>query len=72
MSRVDGLEEEEEEEEAAAVVDGGIRRPLPSGWEAHEDEDGAYYWHIKSGTIQRDFPVDVVRRKDMIVFKDDL
>ena len=36
------------------------RRPLPSGWEAHEDEDGAYYWHIKSGNIQRDFPVDMV------------
>ena len=21
------------------------------------DEDGAYYWHIKSGTIQREVPV---------------
>ena len=42
--------------------DGG-RRPLPTGWEAHEDEDGAYYWHIKSGTIQRDFPVDMVSLK---------
>ncbi|XP_076468554.1 protein Fe65 homolog isoform X2 [Babylonia areolata] len=29
---------------------------LPPGWEKHEDEDGAYYWHIKSGTIQRDPP----------------
>ena len=51
MSRVSGAEEEGDEG----------RRPLPAGWEAHEDEDGAYYWHIKSGTIQRDFPVDVVR-----------
>ncbi|CAH1989960.1 unnamed protein product [Acanthoscelides obtectus] len=30
---------------------------LPPGWEKHEDEDGPYYWHIKSGTIQREIPV---------------
>uniref|UniRef100_A0A1B6MC25 PID domain-containing protein n=2 Tax=Graphocephala atropunctata TaxID=36148 RepID=A0A1B6MC25_9HEMI len=29
---------------------------LPAGWEKHEDNDGPYYWHIKSGTIQRDPP----------------
>lgn len=29
---------------------------LPSGWEKHEDNDGPYYWHIKSGTIQREIP----------------
>ncbi|VEN63171.1 unnamed protein product [Callosobruchus maculatus] len=29
---------------------------LPPGWEKHEDEDGPYYWHIKSGTIQREMP----------------
>ncbi|XP_055895579.1 amyloid beta precursor protein binding family B member 2-like isoform X2 [Biomphalaria glabrata] len=29
---------------------------LPEGWEKHEDDDGAYYWHVKSGTIQRDPP----------------
>uniref|UniRef100_A0A1B6IYB6 PID domain-containing protein n=1 Tax=Homalodisca liturata TaxID=320908 RepID=A0A1B6IYB6_9HEMI len=29
---------------------------LPAGWERHEDNDGPYYWHIKSGTIQRDPP----------------
>uniref|UniRef100_T1J3F3 PID domain-containing protein n=1 Tax=Strigamia maritima TaxID=126957 RepID=T1J3F3_STRMM len=29
---------------------------LPPGWEKHEDGDGPYYWHIKSGTIQRDPP----------------
>nr|CAD7264793.1 unnamed protein product [Timema shepardi] len=29
---------------------------LPSGWEKHEDNDGPYYWHIKSGTIQREPP----------------
>merc|ERR1712127_654257 len=32
------------------------RSELPLGWEKHEDSDGAYYWHIKSGTIQRDPP----------------
>lgn len=45
-----------------------IRRPkkreeskqfLPPGWEKHEDSEGAYYWHITSGTIQRDPPIDV-------------
>ncbi|KAK9693438.1 Phosphotyrosine interaction domain (PTB/PID) [Popillia japonica] len=30
---------------------------LPPGWEKHEDNDGPYYWHIKSGTIQREVPV---------------
>lgn len=29
---------------------------LPPGWERHEDNDGPYYWHIKSGTIQREPP----------------
>lgn len=29
---------------------------LPPGWERHEDVMGPYYWHIKSGTIQRDRP----------------
>ncbi|CAG0879085.1 unnamed protein product [Darwinula stevensoni] len=29
---------------------------LPPGWERHEDENGPYYWHVKSGTIQRDLP----------------
>uniref|UniRef100_A0A0P4VWF5 Putative amyloid beta a4 protein-binding family b member 2-like isoform x3 n=1 Tax=Rhodnius neglectus TaxID=72488 RepID=A0A0P4VWF5_9HEMI len=29
---------------------------LPPGWERHQDNDGPYYWHIKSGTIQRNPP----------------
>ncbi|BFZ14760.1 hypothetical protein BsWGS_17799 [Bradybaena similaris] len=29
---------------------------LPEGWQKHEDEDGPYYWHVKSGTIQRHRP----------------
>uniref|UniRef100_A0A146LW99 Amyloid beta A4 protein-binding family B member 2 n=1 Tax=Lygus hesperus TaxID=30085 RepID=A0A146LW99_LYGHE len=30
---------------------------LPPGWEKHQDSNGPYYWHVKSGTIQRDLPV---------------
>ena len=36
------------------------RRPpkqLPPGWEKHSDEGGDYYWHVKSGTIQRERPL---------------
>ncbi|XP_076340443.1 protein Fe65 homolog isoform X2 [Tachypleus tridentatus] len=29
---------------------------LPPGWEKHEDDSGPYYWHISSGTIQREAP----------------
>lgn len=29
---------------------------LEDGWEMHEDEVGLYFWHIKSGTIQREIP----------------
>merc|ERR1719297_226784 len=32
------------------------KEELPPGWERHEDSDGAYYWHITSGTIQREAP----------------
>jgi amyloid beta (A4) precursor protein-binding family B protein 2 (Fe65-like) len=34
---------------------------LPPGWERHEDTSGPYYWHIKSGTIQRDRPTSEQR-----------
>lgn len=30
---------------------------LADGWEMHEDEGGLYFWHVKSGTIQREIPV---------------
>lgn len=36
--------------------DTSIPEILPPGWERHEDNDGPYYWHIKSGTIQREPP----------------
>lgn len=29
---------------------------LPPGWEKHDDSNGPYYWHVKSGTIQRERP----------------
>ncbi|KAL6728460.1 hypothetical protein Aduo_010232 [Ancylostoma duodenale] len=33
-------------------------RPLPPGWEKHQDPSGfSYYWHVDSGTIQREPPV---------------
>nr|XP_042895771.1 protein Fe65 homolog isoform X1 [Parasteatoda tepidariorum]XP_042895772.1 protein Fe65 homolog isoform X1 [Parasteatoda tepidariorum] len=32
---------------------------LPTGWEKHEDDSGPYYWHISSGTIQRDPPLSL-------------
>ncbi|KAF0299244.1 Protein Fe65 [Amphibalanus amphitrite] len=40
----------------AAPAAAGDQPTLPSGWERHEDNDGPYYWHIKSGTIQREPP----------------
>jgi amyloid beta (A4) precursor protein-binding family B protein 2 (Fe65-like) len=32
------------------------REELPPGWEKHQDGEGYYYWHISSGTIQREPP----------------
>ena len=33
---------------------------LPAGWEKHEDPSGfSYYWHVDSGTIQREKPVSI-------------
>lgn len=34
---------------------------LPEGWQRHEDEQGSYYWHIKSGITQRDPPSPVLQ-----------
>uniref|UniRef100_A0AC34GL86 WW domain-containing protein n=1 Tax=Panagrolaimus sp. ES5 TaxID=591445 RepID=A0AC34GL86_9BILA len=32
-------------------------KQLPAGWEKHEDPSGfSYYWHVDSGTIQREKP----------------
>lgn len=39
------------------IEDKDENKDLPFGWEKHEDNDGPYYWHIKSGTIQREPPL---------------
>ncbi|XP_071445584.1 amyloid beta precursor protein binding family B member 2-like isoform X3 [Hetaerina americana] len=53
----DDSEEEEDEEGQGQELRANLRRDmLPPGWERHEDGDGPYYWHIKSGTIQREPP----------------
>lgn len=48
---------------------------LPDGWERHEDELGSYFWHIPTGTIQREKPfLDTIDksmiRSDSLVFLD--
>lgn len=43
-------------EEIDHIEDKDSNSDLPPGWEKHEDNDGPYYWHIKSGTIQREPP----------------
>ncbi|KRX36059.1 Amyloid beta A4 precursor protein-binding family B member 2 [Trichinella murrelli] len=38
------------------------RRPLPPGWERHEDPRGfSYYWHVDSGTVQRERPTESMK-----------
>ncbi|KAH7645367.1 amyloid beta a4 precursor protein-binding family b member 2-like protein [Dermatophagoides farinae] len=39
---------------------------LPDGWERHEDELGSYFWHIPTGTIQRERPYLNTIDKSMI------
>lgn len=41
---------------APLVVRRRQEEALPEGWERHLDDDGAYYWHIRTGTIQRERP----------------
>lgn len=40
-----------------SIEEKDANKDLPFGWEKHEDNDGPYYWHIKSGTIQREPPL---------------
>ncbi|XP_055694424.1 protein Fe65 homolog isoform X2 [Lutzomyia longipalpis] len=57
---IDDDEEEVEKgrkEEIEGIEDKDANKDLPPGWEKHEDNDGPYYWHIKSGTIQREPPI---------------
>ncbi|XP_055592063.1 protein Fe65 homolog isoform X2 [Uranotaenia lowii] len=57
----DGQEDEkgkqDEQEDIEGIEDKDKTKDLPPGWEKHEDNSGPYYWHIKSGTIQREPPV---------------
>jgi hypothetical protein len=69
--KVTAAAEEEEEEEEKSDIPKGEEDAAPNlakhkttaepcdladGWEMHEDEAGLYFWHIKSGTIQREIP----------------
>ena len=58
VTEKDSYAAKQDEEEVEVVV---RRRPkpkqLPPGWEKHSDEGGDYYWHVKSGTIQRERPL---------------
>ncbi|XP_062566631.1 protein Fe65 homolog isoform X3 [Saccostrea cucullata] len=55
-SVVNKSSEQEGSEETTPTGDAPEKVVLPAGWEKCEDEEGAYYWHIKSGTIQREPP----------------
>lgn len=55
-SVVNKSSEPEGSEETTPTGDPPQEVVLPPGWEKCEDEEGAYYWHIKSGTIQREPP----------------
>uniref|UniRef100_T1GDP0 WW domain-containing protein n=1 Tax=Megaselia scalaris TaxID=36166 RepID=T1GDP0_MEGSC len=50
-------EEKGKKEVIEGIEDKDATKDLPPGWEKHEDNDGPYYWHIKSGTIQREPPI---------------
>lgn len=40
---------------------GGEDEKLPAGWERHSDSSGShYYWHVESGTVQRDKPTPLL------------
>lgn len=47
--------------------------PLPKGWEQHSDKAGQYFWHVTSGTIQRERPTsELSPSKDSIpLYHDD-
>uniref|UniRef100_A0A336L526 CSON003423 protein n=1 Tax=Culicoides sonorensis TaxID=179676 RepID=A0A336L526_CULSO len=52
----DDEEEKGKQEDIECIEDKDANKDLPPGWEKHEDNEGPYYWHIKSGTIQREPP----------------
>ncbi|XP_058461363.1 protein Fe65 homolog isoform X2 [Malaya genurostris] len=50
-------EEKGKHEDIEGIEEKDETKDLPPGWEKHEDNGGPYYWHIKSGTIQREPPI---------------
>ncbi|KAI1287539.1 Amyloid-beta A4 precursor protein-binding family B member 1 [Halotydeus destructor] len=50
---------------------GDHEEALPPGWELQEDDNGPYYWHIPSGTIQRDKPTRASSKEDSINYYKD-
>ncbi|KAG5672777.1 hypothetical protein PVAND_002871 [Polypedilum vanderplanki] len=52
----DGGKRDDSEKVKCSDKKNGIEK-LPPGWERHEDNGGCYFWHIKSGTIQREMPL---------------
>ncbi|XP_055631903.1 protein Fe65 homolog isoform X2 [Toxorhynchites rutilus septentrionalis] len=52
----DDEEEKGKQEDIEGIEDKDKTNDLPPGWEKHEDNGGPYYWHIKTGTIQREPP----------------
>lgn len=50
-------DEKGKNEDIEGIEDKDANKDLPPGWEKHEDNNGPYYWHIKSGTIQREPPI---------------
>lgn len=53
----DEKEDGDNKDATESIEDKDANKDLPFGWEKHEDNDGPYYWHIKSGTIQREPPL---------------
>ncbi|XP_015789846.1 protein Fe65 homolog [Tetranychus urticae] len=62
-------DEEVEADETTRLTNDG--ESLPEGWEKHEDDNGPYYWHIPSGTIQRQVPTKTLSKRDSIFYFDD-
>ncbi|KFB41666.1 hypothetical protein ZHAS_00009292 [Anopheles sinensis] len=57
QGETDERDEKGKREDIEAIEDKDKTKDLPPGWEKHEDNGGPYYWHIKSGTIQREPPL---------------
>ncbi|XP_069128888.1 amyloid beta precursor protein binding family B member 2-like [Argopecten irradians] len=55
-SSIEEKEDSKDDEQTPTGENDKDTTVLPAGWEKCEDEDGPYYWHVKSGTIQREPP----------------